>query len=69
MSGAATGGVEAHSGVLQEWFGSHWWTSREVVLVAAAAILLPLVLRKRVGTYERYIDAKLRIVQNVEQLG
>jgi len=49
MSGASSGG-EAHSGVLQEWFGSHWWTSREVVLVAAAAILLPLVLRKRVGT-------------------
>ena len=49
MSGAASGG-EAHAGVLQELFGRHWWTSWEVVLVAAAAILLPLVLRKRVGT-------------------
>lgn len=49
MSGTASGG-EAHTGVLQDWFGLHWWTSREVVLLAAAAILLPLVLRKRVGT-------------------
>ena len=50
MSGAAGGGDDAHAGVLQEWFGRRWWTGREVVLVAAAAILLPLVLRKRVGT-------------------
>jgi amino acid permease len=51
MSGAAGGGGDAHAGVLQEWFGRHLWTAREVVLVAAAAILLPLVLRKRVGMY------------------
>ena len=50
MSGAAGGG-DAHAEVLQEWFGRRWWTGREVVLVAAAAILLPLLLRKRVGTY------------------
>ena len=50
MSGAAGGGDDAHAGELQEWFGRRWWTGREVVLVAAAAILLPLVLRKRVGT-------------------
>ncbi|XP_008654556.1 amino acid transporter AVT6C isoform X1 [Zea mays] len=49
VSGTASGGV-AHPGVLQEWFGRQWWTSREVVLVAAAAILLPLVLRKRVDS-------------------
>ena len=49
MSGAAGGG-DAHAGVLQEWFGRRRWTGREVVLVAAAAILLPLLLRKRVGT-------------------
>jgi hypothetical protein len=54
VSGTASGGV-AHPGVLQEWFGRQWWTSREVVLVAAAAILLPLVLRKRVGTSMRIV--------------
>jgi amino acid permease len=49
MSSAAGGG-DAHAGVLREWFGRRWWTGREVVLVAAAAILLPLVLHERVGT-------------------
>lgn len=49
MSGTTSGG-KARVGVLPEWFGQYWWTSREVVLVAAAVILLPLVLRKRVGT-------------------
>lgn len=48
MSGPASGG-EVHAGVLTEWFGPHLWTGREAVLVAAAVILLPLVLRKRVG--------------------
>ncbi|CAO2177721.1 unnamed protein product [Urochloa humidicola] len=54
MSGAADG--DGHAGVLQEWFGRHWWTGREVVLAAAAAILLPLVLRKRVDSL-RYTSA------------
>jgi sodium-coupled neutral amino acid transporter 2 len=49
MSGPASGG-KGHAGVLPEWFGPHWWTGREAVLVAAAVILLPLVLQKRVGT-------------------
>lgn len=50
MSGPVGSG-EAHAGVLPEWFGPHWWTGRDAVLVAAAVILLPLVLRRRVGTY------------------
>uniref|UniRef100_A0A0E0JQG8 Amino acid transporter transmembrane domain-containing protein n=1 Tax=Oryza punctata TaxID=4537 RepID=A0A0E0JQG8_ORYPU len=49
MSGMASGG-KAHDGVLTEWFGQHWWTGREAVLVAAAVLLLPLVLRKRVDS-------------------
>ncbi|GJN17307.1 hypothetical protein PR202_gb04364 [Eleusine coracana subsp. coracana] len=55
MSGAAGGG-DGHAGVLPEWFGRQWWTGREVVLVAAAVILLPLVLRKRVDSL-RYTSA------------
>lgn len=50
MSGPVGSG-EAHAGVLPEWFGPHWWTGRDAVLVAAAVILLPLVLQKHVGTY------------------
>jgi amino acid permease len=49
MSGPVSGG-KGHAGVLPEWFGPHWWTGREAVLVAAALILLPLVLQRRVGT-------------------
>uniref|UniRef100_A0A0E0C9N4 Amino acid transporter transmembrane domain-containing protein n=1 Tax=Oryza meridionalis TaxID=40149 RepID=A0A0E0C9N4_9ORYZ len=49
MSGTTSDG-KAHDGVLTEWFGQQWWTGREAVLVAAAVLLLPLVLRKRVDS-------------------
>ncbi|CAJ1971074.1 unnamed protein product [Sphenostylis stenocarpa] len=40
---------EVHFGVLQQWFGIHWWNSREFVLVVILLlILLPLVLYRRV---------------------
>ncbi|XP_066312810.1 amino acid transporter AVT6C-like isoform X1 [Miscanthus floridulus] len=70
MSGAASGG-EAHAGVLQELFGRHWWTSWEVVLVAAAAILLPLVLRKRVDSlrFTSAISILLAVVFMLISLG
>jgi hypothetical protein len=49
MSGT-TVGEENHGGVLQEWFGPHWWNDREVaLLIIAVFVLLPLVLAKRVG--------------------
>ncbi|KAL5539949.1 hypothetical protein UlMin_043872 [Ulmus minor] len=38
-----------HLGVLQEWFGFHWWNSREfALLVTVLVVLLPLVLLRRV---------------------
>ncbi|KAL6853753.1 hypothetical protein ACP4OV_019782 [Aristida adscensionis] len=74
MSGAAGGGGgggDAHAGVLPEWFGRHWWTSREVVLVAAAAIVLPLVLRKRVDSlrFTSAISILLAVVFMLISLG
>ncbi|EAZ13998.1 hypothetical protein OsJ_03924 [Oryza sativa Japonica Group] len=49
LSGSAGAGDE-HAGVLQELFGAQWWTARElVILVTAIVVLLPLVLRRRVG--------------------
>ncbi|KAG5053083.1 hypothetical protein AAZX31_02G243900 [Glycine max] len=40
---------EVHLGVLQQWFGIHWWSSREfALLVVLFLILLPLVLYRRV---------------------
>ncbi|KAB1214106.1 putative sodium-coupled neutral amino acid transporter 7 [Morella rubra] len=48
LSGNQPEGV-VHLGILQQWFGIHWWTSREFALLAIVAfILLPLVLLRRV---------------------
>ncbi|KAK3003181.1 hypothetical protein RJ639_018079 [Escallonia herrerae] len=38
-----------HLGVLQEWFGIHWWNSRAVALLFIVVfVMLPLVLFRRV---------------------
>nr|XP_015877472.1 amino acid transporter AVT6C-like [Ziziphus jujuba var. spinosa]XP_048326622.1 amino acid transporter AVT6C-like [Ziziphus jujuba var. spinosa] len=38
-----------HLGVLQEWFGIHWWNSREfAILFTVVVVMLPLVLFRRV---------------------
>ncbi|KAI4306518.1 hypothetical protein L6164_029789 [Bauhinia variegata] len=40
---------EAHLGILQQWFGFHWWTSRDfAMLFTLVFIMLPLALYKRV---------------------
>ncbi|KAK2431059.1 Amino acid transporter avt6c [Trifolium repens] len=40
---------EVHLGLLQQWFGIHWWNSREfALLITLIFILLPLVLYRRV---------------------
>lgn len=42
-------GESLHLGVLQEWFGIHWWNSRPYALLFIVIfILLPLVLYRRV---------------------
>lgn len=39
-----------HLGVLQGWFGVHWWNLRAVsLLFIVVFIMLPLVLYRRVG--------------------
>ncbi|XP_058110523.1 amino acid transporter AVT6C-like [Magnolia sinica] len=40
-----------HLGVLQEWLGVHWWTTRAcVLLLVALFVMLPLILLKRVDS-------------------
>ncbi|KAI3899415.1 hypothetical protein MKW92_038537 [Papaver armeniacum] len=41
-------GMEHHSGLLEEWFGTHWWTSPAMILFTALAIISPLISFKRV---------------------
>ncbi|KAI5433985.1 amino acid transporter AVT6C [Lathyrus oleraceus] len=48
FSGNKPEGV-VHMGVLQQWFGIHWWNSREFALIFTMIfILFPLVLYRRV---------------------
>ncbi|XP_057430313.1 amino acid transporter AVT6C-like [Lotus japonicus] len=42
-------GDEVHLGILQQWFGIHWWNSREFAMfVTLVLVMLPLVLFRRV---------------------
>ncbi|KAG8651522.1 amino acid transporter AVT6C [Manihot esculenta] len=44
-------GETLHIGVLQEWFGIHWWNSRTYALLFLVVIvMLPLVLLRRVDS-------------------
>ncbi|KAK7305942.1 hypothetical protein VNO77_43855 [Canavalia gladiata] len=42
-------GDEVHLGILQQWFGIHWWNSREFALLFTLVFVMsPLVLYRRV---------------------
>lgn len=44
-------GDTIHTGILQEWFGFYWWTSRPVaILFVVLLVILPLVLFRRVDS-------------------
>ncbi|KAK9742287.1 hypothetical protein RND81_03G161800 [Saponaria officinalis] len=44
-------GESVHLGVLHEWFGSHWWTTRPYALLFLVfSVLLPLLLVRRVDS-------------------
>ncbi|KAF4369189.1 hypothetical protein F8388_023053, partial [Cannabis sativa] len=58
-------GETIHFGVLQEWFGSHWWNSREfALLVTVIVVLFPLVLLKRVESlkFSSFISVLLAVI-------
>jgi len=49
LSGTDSGG-EHHYGVLEGWFGMHWWNGRFfVLLVTTLCIFTPLACLKRIG--------------------
>ncbi|XP_057523285.1 amino acid transporter AVT6C-like [Amaranthus tricolor] len=44
-------GSTIHTGILQEWFGFYWWTSRSfAILFVVLIVILPLVLFRRVDS-------------------
>lgn len=50
LCGSQSGGT-LHLGILQEWFGIHWWNSRAYALLFVALfVMLPLVLLRRVDS-------------------
>ncbi|XP_010261441.1 PREDICTED: probable sodium-coupled neutral amino acid transporter 6 [Nelumbo nucifera] len=56
LSGTSASGVH-HSGLLEGWFGAHWWNSRAfILLVTTLGIFAPLACFKRVDSL-RYTSA------------
>uniref|UniRef100_A0A2N9F2I9 Amino acid transporter transmembrane domain-containing protein n=1 Tax=Fagus sylvatica TaxID=28930 RepID=A0A2N9F2I9_FAGSY len=56
LSGTWSDGVE-HSGVVEEWFGQHWWTTRSsLLLLTTLFVFVPLISFKRVDSL-RYTSA------------
>ncbi|XP_059670499.1 amino acid transporter AVT6A-like [Cornus florida] len=56
LSGTSSGGIH-HAGVLEGWFGEHWWTGRTIVLlVTTLAVFAPLASLKRIDSL-RYTSA------------
>lgn len=49
LSGTTSAGIH-HAGVLEGWFGEHWWNGRFfVLLVTTLLVFSPLACFKRVG--------------------
>lgn len=49
LSGTSANNIH-HKGVMEEWFGQHWWTSRiSLMLLTTLFIFAPLISFKRVG--------------------
>lgn len=56
LSGTTSDGIH-HTGVLEGWFGAHWWTGRFfVLLVTTVVIFAPLASLKRIDSL-RYTSA------------
>ncbi|KAF2316990.1 hypothetical protein P3X46_016292 [Hevea brasiliensis] len=50
LSGTSSSGLH-HAGVLEGWFGEHWWTGRFfILLIATLAIFSPLACFKRIDS-------------------
>ncbi|KAL1336733.1 hypothetical protein HN51_031132 [Arachis hypogaea] len=65
LSGKGNEGGEVHLGLLQQWFGIHWWNSREFALfITLVFVMLPLVLYKRVESlkYSSAVSTFLAVV-------
>lgn len=61
-------GKGEHLGVLQEWFGIHWWNSRYLsILLTVLLVMLPLVLYRRVESL--WLSSAIAIILAVVFVG
>ncbi|KAL0377648.1 UNVERIFIED_CONTAM: Amino acid transporter AVT6A [Sesamum radiatum] len=71
LSGTSSGGIH-HAGVLESWFGEHWWNGRFfVLLVTTLAIFAPLAGLKRIDSlrYTSALSVALAVVFLVVTVG
>ncbi|CAM8987676.1 unnamed protein product [Rhodiola kirilowii] len=71
LSGTSSSGVH-HAGVLEGWFGAHWWSGRTVVLlITTLAVFAPLASLKRIDSlrYTSALSVALAVVFLVIMMG
>lgn len=71
LSGTNSSGVH-HAGVLEGWFGSHWWNSRFfILLITTLGIFAPLASLKRIDSlrYTSALSVALAVVFLVVTVG
>lgn len=60
LSGTSSSGVH-HSGILEGWFGEHWWNGRAFVLLfTTLVVFVPLACFKRVGKSSLVISSDVK---------
>ncbi|XP_039691076.1 amino acid transporter AVT6B isoform X2 [Medicago truncatula] len=63
ISGTTSGGIH-HPGILEGWFGVHWWTGRTFVVVfTTLAVFGPLVSLKRIAVLFLVIAGGISIIK------
>ncbi|KAM7280320.1 hypothetical protein ACFE04_007454 [Oxalis oulophora] len=62
LSGTSSSG-DHHAGVLEGWFGAHWWNGRAfILLVTTLGVFAPLACFKRIGHYAAHLMLVFPIV-------
>jgi len=55
LSGTSSSGTH-HAGVLEGWFGEHWWNGRlAVLLFTTIFVFAPLACFKRIGKFVLFL--------------
>ncbi|GAB2297112.1 Amino acid transporter avt6a [Dionaea muscipula] len=63
LSGTSSSGVH-HAGLLEEWFGHHWWNGRTFAMLITTLVFAPLTCFKRIDSlqYSSVLSVGLAVV-------